>query len=98
MQTAKECRGFIEKREHPGVGGFQEKHKLERTADFRGNRRSGGKRSPYRNTASPQTVKKRKFWLAVSVLCNASLLIFFKLSNVFEENMLLPVGIAFLYV
>ena len=87
--------GLHRKKEHPGVRGLRRKtinwselQIFEETVDQR-------KEEPYRNTASPQTVKKRKFWLAVSVLCNASLLIFFKLSNVFEENMLLPVGISF---
>ena len=91
----KRMSGLHRKKEHPGVRGLRRKNinwselqLFEETVDQR-------KEEPYRNTASPQTVKKRKFWLAVSVLCNASLLIFFKLSNVFEENMLLPVGISF---
>lgn len=91
----KRMSGLHRKKEHPGVRGLRRKtinwselQIFEETVDQR-------KEEPYRNTASPQTVKKRKFWLAVSVLCNASLLIFFKLSNVFEENMLLPVGISF---
>ena len=91
----KRMSGLHRKKEHPGVRGLRRKtinwselQIFEETVDQR-------KEEPYRNTTSPQTVKKRKFWLAVSVLCNASLLIFFKLSNVFEENMLLPVGISF---
>ena len=91
----KRMSGLHRKKEHPGVRGLRRKtinwselQIFEETVDQR-------KEEHYRNTASPQTVKKRKFWLAVSVLCNASLLIFFKLSNVFEENMLLPVGISF---
>lgn len=91
----KRMSGLHRKNGHPGVRGLRRKtinwselQLFEETVDQR-------KEEPYRNTGSPQTVKKRKFWLAVSVLCNASLLIFFKLSNVFEENMLLPVGISF---
>ena len=91
----KKVSGLHGKIAHPGVRGLRRKtinwselQLFEETVDQR-------KEETYRNTASPQTVKKRKFWLAVSVLCNASLLIFFKLSNVFEENMLLPVGISF---
>ena len=91
----KKVSGLHGKIAHPGVRGLRRKtinwnelQLFEETVDQR-------KEEPYRNTGSPQTVKKRKFWLAVSVLCNASLLIFFKLSNVFEENMLLPVGISF---
>ena len=91
----KKVSGLHGKIAHPGVRGLRRKtinwnelQLFDETVDQR-------KEESYRNTASPQTVKKRKFWLAVSVLCNASLLIFFKLSNVFEENMLLPVGISF---
>ena len=91
----KKVSGLHGKIAHPGVRGLRRKtinwnelQLFEETVDQR-------KEEPYRNTGSPQTVKKRKFWLAVSVLCNASLLIFFKLSNVFVENMLLPVGISF---
>lgn len=42
-----------------------------------------------------QAEKRRKLWLAVSVGCNVLLLLYFKLSNAFEENFLLPVGISF---
>ena len=77
----KKVSGLHGKIAHPGVRGLRRKtinwnelQLFEETVDQR-------KEEPYRNTGSPQTVKKRKFWLAVSVLCNASLLIFFKLSR-----------------
>ena len=62
--------GLHRKKEHPGVRGLRRKtinwselQIFEETVDQR-------KEEPYRNTVNPQTVKKRKFWLAVSVLCN----------------------------
>lgn len=39
--------------------------------------------------------KYRKLWLAVSISCNLVLLLYFKISNAFDENFLLPVGISF---
>lgn len=39
--------------------------------------------------------KRRKLCLAVSVACNVLLLAYFKISNAFDENYLLPVGISF---
>lgn len=39
--------------------------------------------------------KRRKLWFVVSVACNGFLLVYFKISNAFDENYLLPVGISF---
>ncbi len=39
--------------------------------------------------------KRRKRWFVVSVACNAFLLLYFKVSNAFDENYLLPLGISF---
>ena len=39
--------------------------------------------------------RKRKLWLGVGVACNAGLLLYFKISNAFDANLLLPMGISF---
>lgn len=46
-------------------------------------------------TSDADGEKRRKRWFVVSVACNAFLLLYFKLSNAFDENYLLPVGISF---
>lgn len=38
---------------------------------------------------------KQKLWLMVGIACNAGLLLYFKISNAFDANMFLPVGISF---
>lgn len=48
-----------------------------------------------RISGRPEKEKKRKTWFAVSVMCNILLLVYFKLSNAFDTNFLLPVGISF---
>ncbi|MDO4292194.1 MAG: MBOAT family O-acyltransferase [Eubacteriales bacterium] len=39
--------------------------------------------------------RRRKKWLFLGVVCNAALLIYFKLSGAMDTNMLLPLGISF---
>lgn len=39
--------------------------------------------------------RRRRLWFLISVACNVFLLAYFKISNVFDENYLLPVGISF---
>ena len=38
---------------------------------------------------------RRKLWLGVGIACNAGLLLYFKVSNAFDANFLLPMGISF---
>lgn len=49
----------------------------------------------YREDQSENGEKRRKLWFIVSVSCNVLLLVYFKISNAFDENYLLPVGISF---
>lgn len=39
--------------------------------------------------------RRRRKWFILAVVCNAALLVYFKLSNAFDSNILLPAGISF---